>query len=159
LDAKSPEGKENAAAAASATKIRRSDDGQRPLPTRADSNIAAIGGTVSNVGNLSNHAKIITEVLKKYPHLVKNNKNIRLKIMQRSGAQVTPVVPMDGDASKVLVNLFIVIYFSSKFGNNYTVGTSNVPDVCLRGNIDKFYCMLVRVEWMSRMSLILSILL
>lgn len=34
-------------------------------------------------GNL-NHAKIIGEVLKKYPHLVKNNKNIKLKILQKS---------------------------------------------------------------------------
>lgn len=32
---------------------------------------------------IDNHAKIIKEVLKKYPHLVKNNKNIRLKIMQK----------------------------------------------------------------------------
>ncbi|KAK0178785.1 hypothetical protein PV327_007638 [Microctonus hyperodae] len=32
---------------------------------------------------INNHAKIIREVLKKYPHLVKNNKNIRLKIMQK----------------------------------------------------------------------------
>jgi hypothetical protein len=103
LDAKSPEGKENADAMANA--MQHSDDGERPLPTRAD-NIPAIGGAVSNAGNLSNHAKIITEVLKKYPHLVKNNKNIRLKIMQRGGAQVTPVVPMDGDASKVPVNPF-----------------------------------------------------
>ncbi|XP_011300399.1 centrosome-associated zinc finger protein CP190 [Fopius arisanus] len=35
------------------------------------------------VDNINNHAKIIREVLKKYPHLVKNNKNIRLKIMQK----------------------------------------------------------------------------
>lgn len=104
LDAKLPEGKENEAAAASGTKIRRSDDVQRPLPTRADN--MTIGETVSNAGNLTNHAKIITEVLKKYPHLVKNNKNIRLKIMQRGGAQVTPVVPMDGDASKVCLSLY-----------------------------------------------------
>jgi len=103
LDAKSPEGKENTDSMVSA--VQHPDDEQRPLPTRAD-NIPAIGGTVSNAGNLSNHAKIITEVLKKYPHLVKNNKNIRLKIMQRGGAQVTPVVPMDGDASKVPVNPF-----------------------------------------------------
>ncbi|KAJ9594053.1 hypothetical protein L9F63_014530 [Diploptera punctata] len=74
LDAKSPE-----------------DDGQRPLPTRAE-NFSSIGGAVSNTGNLSNHAKIITEVLKKYPHLVKNNKNIRLKIMQRGGSQAAPMV-------------------------------------------------------------------
>lgn len=33
--------------------------------------------------SLNNHANIIREVLKKYPHLVKNNKNIRLKIMQK----------------------------------------------------------------------------
>lgn len=37
-------------------------------------------------GNV-NHAKIISEVLKKYPHLVKNNKNIKLKIMQRGNQQ------------------------------------------------------------------------
>lgn len=30
------------------------------------------------------HAQIISEVLKKYPHLVKNNKNIKLKIMQKN---------------------------------------------------------------------------
>lgn len=43
-------------------------------------------------GNV-NHAKIISEVLKKYPHLVKNNKNIKLKIMQR-GNQQTITAPM-----------------------------------------------------------------
>lgn len=31
-----------------------------------------------------NHTKIISELLKKYPHLVKKNKNIRLKIMAKS---------------------------------------------------------------------------
>jgi hypothetical protein len=30
-----------------------------------------------------NHAKIISEVLKKYPHLVQNNKNIKLRIMKQ----------------------------------------------------------------------------
>ena len=100
MDTKSHEGKENAATTPSTPKIRRADDGQRPLPTRAD-NISSIGGQVPNTGNLSNHAKIITEVLKKYPHLVKNNKNIRLKIMQRGGTQVAPMVPMDGEAGKV----------------------------------------------------------
>lgn len=37
----------------------------------------------SSEDSINNHAKIIREVLKKYPHLVKNNKNIRLKIMQK----------------------------------------------------------------------------
>ena len=39
--------------------------------------------TVKDDGGNVNHAKIISEVLKKYPHLVKNNKNIKLKIMSR----------------------------------------------------------------------------
>ncbi|XP_020279579.1 centrosome-associated zinc finger protein CP190-like [Pseudomyrmex gracilis] len=37
----------------------------------------------STEDSISNHAKIIKEVLKKYPHLVKNKNNIRLKIMQK----------------------------------------------------------------------------
>lgn len=36
-----------------------------------------------NKGDMSNHAKIISEVLKKYPHLVKDKKNIRLKILKK----------------------------------------------------------------------------
>lgn len=36
------------------------------------------------------HAKIISEVLKKYPHLVKSNKNIKLKILN-SPANKTPI--------------------------------------------------------------------
>lgn len=52
-------------------------------------------------GNV-NHAQIIHEVLKKYPHLVKNNKNIKLKILQKGGpaqsvstsAATVPVVPV-----------------------------------------------------------------
>ncbi|XP_014479956.1 PREDICTED: centrosome-associated zinc finger protein CP190 [Dinoponera quadriceps] len=42
----------------------------------------------SSEDSINNHAKIIREVLKKYPHLVKNNKNIRLKIMQKETKSV-----------------------------------------------------------------------
>ncbi|XP_068965845.1 centrosome-associated zinc finger protein Cp190 isoform X1 [Bombus flavifrons] len=41
------------------------------------------GKRTNSEDSINNHAKIIREVLKKYPHLVKNNKNIRLKIMQK----------------------------------------------------------------------------
>lgn len=34
--------------------------------------------------DLSDHTKIISELLKKYPHLVNKNKNIKLKIMQKN---------------------------------------------------------------------------
>lgn len=50
------------------------------------------GGSViikSDSGGAMNHAKIISEVLKKYPHLVKNNKNIKLKILQKGNSPVT----------------------------------------------------------------------
>ncbi|XP_058791112.1 uncharacterized protein LOC131664196 isoform X2 [Phymastichus coffea] len=39
--------------------------------------------TETSVEVVDNHAKIIREVLKKYPHLVQQSKNIRLKIMQK----------------------------------------------------------------------------
>lgn len=46
--------------------------------------------TVKDESGNVDHAKIISEVLKKYPHLVKKNKNIKLKIMQKtSPAQST----------------------------------------------------------------------
>ncbi|XP_055546033.1 centrosome-associated zinc finger protein CP190 [Wyeomyia smithii] len=40
--------------------------------------------TVKDESGSVDHAKIISEVLKKYPHLVKKNKNIKLKIMQKT---------------------------------------------------------------------------
>lgn len=39
----------------------------------------------ASADNKMDHAKIIGEVLKKYPHLIKNNKNLKLKIMPNSG--------------------------------------------------------------------------
>jgi hypothetical protein len=48
--------------------------------------------TVKDEGGSVDHAKIISEVLKKYPHLVKNNKNIKLKIMQKSAAPISHVI-------------------------------------------------------------------
>lgn len=52
-------------------------------------------------GNL-NHAKIISEVLKKYPHLVKNNKNIKLKIMPKGQDGGTATVHKTPPTAKVL---------------------------------------------------------
>lgn len=52
---------------------------------------ASAGSVVikSEAGGTVNHAKIISEVLKKYPYLVKNNKNIKLKILQKGNSPVT----------------------------------------------------------------------
>ncbi|KAK7080397.1 hypothetical protein SK128_027824 [Halocaridina rubra] len=46
------------------------------------SNGKSSGQNISQ-GDMTNHAKIISEVLKKYPHLVKDRKNIRLKILKK----------------------------------------------------------------------------
>ncbi|KAG5875823.1 hypothetical protein JTB14_008137 [Gonioctena quinquepunctata] len=43
----------------------------------------------TDVGNID-HTKIVTEILKKYPDLVKKNKNIKLKIMSSGGTKSTP---------------------------------------------------------------------
>ncbi|XP_055638658.1 centrosome-associated zinc finger protein CP190 [Toxorhynchites rutilus septentrionalis] len=58
--------------------------------------------TVKDESGSVDHAKIISEVLKKYPHLVKKNKNIKLKIMQKTnptnistqGQAQTPAAPV-----------------------------------------------------------------
>lgn len=44
------------------------------------------------------HTKIVSEILKKYPNLVKKNKNIKLKIMPVSTPtnKVTPAKPIPG---------------------------------------------------------------
>ncbi|XP_055382990.1 centrosome-associated zinc finger protein CP190 isoform X2 [Condylostylus longicornis] len=52
--------------------LRKSDSSTQQKPT-----IVVKECSSSNV----DHAKIISEVLRKYPHLIKNNKNIKLKIM------------------------------------------------------------------------------
>ncbi|XP_015522878.1 centrosome-associated zinc finger protein CP190 [Neodiprion lecontei] len=52
---------------------------------------------------INNHAKIIREVLKKYPHLVRNNKNIRLKIMQKEAKSAEPSIPTKTKVSYVVL--------------------------------------------------------
>lgn len=60
-----------------------SDDQQSGKPSKGGRKDQRPTVVVQESGKV-NHAKIISEVLKKYPHLVKNNKNIKLKIMQKS---------------------------------------------------------------------------
>lgn len=47
------------------------------------------------------HAKIIGEVLKKYPHLIKNNKNLKLKIMPNSGTTQTQKIVVKKEEDEV----------------------------------------------------------
>nr|CAD7403254.1 unnamed protein product [Timema poppensis] len=90
FDTSSAEEKENAA---NKVKLVSKEVTQQPVVSRPQSTAM---NTLSNSGNVSNHAKIISEVLKKYPNLVKKNKNIKLKIMHRGGLP-TSSVPSDGD--------------------------------------------------------------
>lgn len=75
-----------------------------PVKKAGDGTIAAPKSPTA-----ANHAKIIAEVLKKYPDLVKNNKNIRLKIIQKDGSPAVsvekPGVPGD---SKPKVSYMVV---------------------------------------------------
>lgn len=71
------------------------DDDDDEAPEVASSGSVVIKGDSSSPVS---HAKIISEVLKKYPHLVKNNKNIKLKIMQKGNQQVK-VATVQNEAS------------------------------------------------------------
>ncbi|XP_076648758.1 centrosome-associated zinc finger protein CP190 [Halictus rubicundus] len=75
--------------------------------------------------SINNHAKIIREVLKKYPHLVKNNKNIRLKIMQKEAKSP------DNNSSKTKVSYVVLKsdHLMSSNSNEETESKSN-------GNVD-----------------------
>lgn len=82
----------------------------KTTPKPAATTAAKAGTSV----DMSNHTKIITEVLKKYPHLVKKNKNIRLKILAKgSGANSTGVKP-SGTPVKVVKPTSKVSYMVMK---------------------------------------------
>lgn len=69
-----------------------------------------------NPENLTNHAKIITEVLKKYPHLIRSNKNVKLKIMQRSPNAVPAMANSDNDGKVVKSKVSYVVLKSDVAG-------------------------------------------
>lgn len=75
----------------------KKENNNAKIPTKIPINTAASSSPASAM----DHTKIITEVLKKYPHLVQKNKNIRLKILAKgatlnSGTKQirTPVKPI-----------------------------------------------------------------
>ncbi|XP_066993180.2 centrosome-associated zinc finger protein Cp190 isoform X2 [Anabrus simplex] len=108
IDPKLMDGKENA------TKEPIPVATTKPLPSRM-SNVTS--AATANTGNLSNHAKIITEVLKKYPHLVQNNKNIRLKIMQRGGQTSAPTITTDLEGNKIVKSKVSYLVLKSEVAN------------------------------------------
>ncbi|XP_046399892.1 uncharacterized protein LOC124166412 [Ischnura elegans] len=95
LEAESPEGKENTTEAT----VKQEPKEVTKIISQTECSLSC---SSAKPNNLSNHAKIISEVLKKYPHLVKDNKNIKLKIMQRGGHVKPTVAPVEGDAGKVV---------------------------------------------------------
>ncbi|XP_018323314.1 centrosome-associated zinc finger protein CP190 [Agrilus planipennis] len=59
-------------------------------------NITHIGKTTPDLS----HSKIITEVLKRYPHIVKKNKNIKLKILAKNNSNSPPPPNEKGQTCK-----------------------------------------------------------
>ncbi|XP_015436562.1 PREDICTED: centrosome-associated zinc finger protein CP190 [Dufourea novaeangliae] len=94
--------------------------------------------------SITNHAKIIREVLKKYPHLVKNNKNIRLKIMQKEAKSSD-----SNSASKTKVSYVVLksdhLMSSNSGEDNETKSNGNVdggetgPWKCNKCDIEEEY--------------------
>lgn len=102
--------------------VRFSLDGKE---NAGKSSTIKIQTNTSPTQDVSNHTKIITEVLKKYPHLVKKNKNIRLKILAKganaAGSGKPLVVPnVTAAKSPSKVNLQ-GLFYSQKYANSFTM--------------------------------------
>ncbi|XP_076033887.1 uncharacterized protein LOC143020889 [Oratosquilla oratoria] len=75
----------------SRTKLSRRGSLGKEVVISLDGNNEMLGSLMSGhgsnqgvtPGDVNNHTKIISEVLKKYPHLVKDKKNIKLKILKK----------------------------------------------------------------------------
>uniref|UniRef100_A0A1Q3G241 Putative microtubule binding protein n=1 Tax=Culex tarsalis TaxID=7177 RepID=A0A1Q3G241_CULTA len=97
---------------------QRQQPAKQQLPTKPSPNLKQIvvkqepktspgGGssvkqiTVKDESGSVDHAKIISEVLKKYPHLVKKNKNIKLKIMQKTSPQASAAAASSAPSAPV----------------------------------------------------------
>ncbi|XP_057326593.1 centrosome-associated zinc finger protein CP190 [Microplitis mediator] len=91
----------------------------------------------SSPESINNHAKIIREVLKKYPHLVKNNKNIRLKIMQKE--------PKSSDSSSSKTKVSYVVLKSDHLipdaseNEEKNDGNDSGPWKCHKCDLDEEY--------------------
>lgn len=81
------------------------EDMGEAAPSTSAMQSKSAGGSViikSDGSNPVNHAKIISEVLKKYPHLVKNNKNIKLKIMQKGNTAIATTVAKESPTKPIV---------------------------------------------------------
>ncbi|XP_032457252.1 GDNF-inducible zinc finger protein 1 isoform X2 [Nasonia vitripennis] len=108
-----------------------------------------ISSNAETVDSVDNHAKIIREVLKNYPHLVQHNKNIRLKIMQKdsknnecsSGKTKVSYVVLKSDS--LMVNNANSKSFKD-FNDSWFENNENGPWKCSKCNLNEqynVYCM------------------
>lgn len=85
---------------------------------------------ITSIDTIDNHEKIIREVLKKYPHLVQHNKNIRLKIMQKESRSIESSTPV-----KTKVSYIILKSDSLMVNNSENVNVRNdIKDCCFENN-------------------------
>lgn len=74
------------------------------VPAKAE-NFKAGSSSLPTKSEQFNHTKIIYEILKKYPNLVKDKKNLKLKIMRKNNADVEPRNNVDQFVVTSQVNL------------------------------------------------------
>ncbi|XP_011502416.1 PREDICTED: centrosome-associated zinc finger protein CP190 [Ceratosolen solmsi marchali] len=105
-----------------------------------------ISSNTTSVDSVDNHAKIIREVLKKYPHLVQHNKNIRLKIMQKESKNSECSVPSKTKVSYlVLKSDSLMINTTDRLNSSKSINAFNSdnnetgPWKCIKCNLDEKY--------------------
>lgn len=100
-----------------------------------------ISSSTNPEDSINNHAKIIKEVLKKYPHLVKNNKNIRLKIMQKESKSSKPSVSAKTKVSYVVLKSDHLLSNSEENSsrNENADGAETGPWKCSKCDLEEEY--------------------
>ena len=105
-------------------------------------NNCLLSSTVVCSDTIDNHAKIIREVLKKYPHLVQHNKNIRLKITQKESKNSEFSIPSKTKVSYVVLksdSLITKIDTSNSTENLKDYLEENGPWRCSKCNLEEQY--------------------
>jgi hypothetical protein len=125
-------------------KVRFNLDAKENVTKSENNEFISTETTSSN--SVDNHAKIIREVLKKYPHLVQHNKNIRLKIMQKESKNAECSAPGKTKVSylvlksdSLMINSNDKLDSSKNTSNLHLESNKTGPWKCIKCNLDEKY--------------------
>lgn len=102
-----------------------------PKYTLSAASIPTVETTDTNI----NHSKVITEVIRRFPDLVKENKNIKLKIIQRPAGNATDAA---GTSKEVKTKVSYIVLKSTGAGET-TPSTTVLKKNASQSTVSKFW--------------------